>query len=78
MKKHLIAAALALCLTGEGTWAQTPGFPDGHTRKHSSKRHAKKGKHKGKKARHPKGNGAELESQIRDKDVQFNARASLK
>jgi Ni/Co efflux regulator RcnB len=77
MKKFLLTAFALLYLAAGGAWAQTAGpLEDHHARRHSQKKHRKKGR-KGRKGKRSKGDGAELESQIRDKDVRFNAKASL-
>lgn len=76
MKKFIFVILAFLYVMGGAAWVRAESTMEGHhSRKHSSKKHSKK---KGKKSKHKKGDGAELESQITDKGVQFNAKADAK
>jgi hypothetical protein len=77
MKKKLAFILAWLLLAAPSLWAghKRPSNEAGQTKKHSSKKASKGKKEKGSK----KGNsGANLESQIKSNDVQFNSKSGSK
>ena len=77
MKRTVLVFLLALHLAWGLSWAQVPARSHS-THRHRSKKASKKRGHKTRKGKGQKKDGAELESQVTAKDVQFNSKISTK